>query len=132
MGNMTMGAQELEDQLKAAEDKKAELKSLNQGNLRTLFASGQIQGLVQCACGWVSRGKHTGTHKKSAHHLKWRWDNNDTAGLEICGQAFTGRTCAKILVSVDKSTAQHREKCKAKAAGAGQEDDDGDAADAEE
>ena len=131
MGDMTLGSQELDAQLKAAEDKKAELKSLNQGEMKALFASGQTQGLLQCQCGWVSRGKHSGAHKKSAHHLKWRWDSNDRAGIEVCGQAFPGRTCAKVLVSLGNSTTQHREKCKAKADKGGQADD-ADDADADE
>ena len=127
MGAMEISAQDVEEKIKAAQDRKDELKSMSQSALKAAFASGdpvRMASLVQCACGWVSRGKHTAAHKKSVHHLKWRWTENDRAGLELCGAAWCG-WCQQILITADRKTVEaHRTKCKAKAAKGGAEDAD--------
>jgi hypothetical protein len=128
MGAMEISAQDVEEKIKAAQDRKDELKSMSQSALKAAFASGdpvRMASLVQCACGWVSRGKHTAAHKKSVHHLKWRWTENDRAGLELCGQQLGGGSCQQVLITADRKTVEaHRAKCKAKAAKGGAEDAD--------
>ena len=65
MGAMEISAQDVEERIQAAHDRKDELKNMSQSELKAAFASGdpvRMASLVQRACGWLSRGKHTAAH----------------------------------------------------------------------
>ena len=116
-----------------AAERKQEVKEMSQVQLRAAWQDGGDSriGMVQCACGWVSRKKHSSGHKFSVAHLTWRWNNNDRGGLMSCG-VCEAENKMKVLVvgSTRKDAAKHAAKhSAASGAAAGAAEDANDAGD---
>lgn len=109
-GMMVIGEADVAEHIEAAQERRRELKAMKGKEVAAAWASGDTVGLVRCECGWISKGKHSATHKTSVAHLNWRWTSNDREGLLLCATC-TNNGKHKVLVHGTKAASQHVVQC---------------------